>query len=148
VEAGMITRVDHVHVTTTDMDQSIAFYTDLLGFKFLRRGRFGPSENHYEFAYVGLGDILLQLVPGPEPLGIARRPFALTVDNMERTLADLRMKGVEVTAERRPGSSFTGLTACVKDPSGVVIELREWDASDGPQYSDWQPEDAEVVRTA
>jgi catechol 2,3-dioxygenase-like lactoylglutathione lyase family enzyme len=144
----MITRIDHVHVTATDMDRSIAFYTQKLGFQFLRRVSFGPPENRRELAYVGLGDILLELLPGSEPEGMAARPLALTVVDMEGTLAGLRAKGVEVTQENRAGFSFGGRAASIKDPSGLTIELREWQAPDGPQYPSWQPERADVVRTA
>ena len=41
----MITGIDHVHVTTFDMDRSIDFYTNVLGFHFLRRVEFGPEDN-------------------------------------------------------------------------------------------------------
>lgn len=82
------------------MDESIAFYTNVLGFRFLRRANFGPPESRRELAYVGLGDFLLELLELPAgamevPSG-AGQPFALTVTDMEQTVADLRSKGVEV----------------------------------------------------
>ena len=61
----MITGIDHVHVTTFDMGKSIEFYTNVLGFHFLRRVEFGPEDARRELAYVGLGDILLELLPPP-----------------------------------------------------------------------------------
>lgn len=135
-----------------DMDESIAFYTEMLGFRFLRRATFGPPESRRELAYVGLGDFLLELLELPQgaaevPPG-AGRPFALTVSNMEQTVADLRSKGVEVDMDIRPGFSFDGLATAIKDPSGLVIELREWQGSDNPYYADWQPTRSDVVRTA
>ena len=145
----MITGVDHVHVTAVDMDKSIDFYTNLLGFHFLRRVEHGPADARRELAYVGLGDMLLELLPpaaGVELAGTAARPFALTVTDVKATVADLAAKGVEVSMAPRTGFSFSGLTAAIKDPSGLTIELREWQGGDGPQFPDWQPEREDVVR--
>ena len=146
----MITGIDHVHVTAVDMDKSIAFYTDVLGFHFLRRVAHGPADNRRELAYVGLGDMLLELLPpaanGADLTGIAARPFALTVTDVEATVAELEAKGVEVSMAPRTGFSFSGLTAAIKDPSGLTIELREWKGGDGPHYPDWQPEVEGAVR--
>ena len=58
----MITGIDHVHVTTFDMTKSIEFYTNVLGFHFLRRVEFGPEDARRELAYVG---------PGRHPAGAA-----------------------------------------------------------------------------
>ena len=147
----MITGIDHIHVYTKDMDQSIAFYTNVLGFRFLRRASFGTPENRRELAYVGLGDILLELLPlaagiTEVPSG-GNRPLCLTVADMDRTLVELQEKGVEITRSWE-GFSFSGRAASIKDPSGLDIELREWLTPDSPHYPDWQPTRADVVRTA
>ena len=119
----MITGIDHVHVTTFDMSKSIEFYTNVLGFHFLRRVEFGPEDARRELAYVGLGDILLELLPPPagvdKVVGTAQRPLALTVTDVDAVIADLEAKGVEVTTQPRPGFSFFGVTAVVTDPSGL-----------------------------
>ena len=61
----MIKRLDHVHVVAKDMDASIEFYTKALGFRLLRRVRFGPGGER-QLSYVGLGDMMIELVqPGP-----------------------------------------------------------------------------------
>ena len=147
----MITGIDHVHVTTFDMSKSIEFYTNVLGFHFLRRVEFGPEDARRELAYVGLGDILLELLPPPpgvdKVVGTAQRPLALTVTDVDAVIADLEAKGVEVTTQPRPGFSFFGVTAVVTDPSGLAIELREWRGGDGPHYDAWQPEVEGAVRT-
>mgnify|MGYP001027038770 CR=1 FL=1 len=143
-----IAGIDHVHAAANDLDASIAFYTQVLGFRFLRRVAFGPDDARRELAYVGLGDMLLELVPPVEPpaSGTAERPFALQVEDMPATIADLKAKGVAVDVEPRPGFSFGGLTAVIRDPSGLAIELREW-AGDDAHNPDWQPQRADVVRT-
>jgi glyoxylase I family protein len=147
----MIAGIDHVHVVYTDLDQSIDFYTNKLGFEFLRRVEFGRAEARRQLAYVGLNGVLLELLPvntpheGLVPEG-ATRPFCLTVVDMEQTVEEMRARGIEVVAETRPGFSFHGKVASIRDPSGLVIELREWALPDGPAYPDWQPEREDVVR--
>lgn len=143
----MIVGIDHIHVAAADMDRSIAFHTDVLGFRFLRRVIFGPPEARRELAYVGLGDLLLELL-APGPNDASSRPFALTVTDIESTVEELRHKGVEIETEPRDSFSLAGLTAAIKDPSGLTIELRQWQAPDGPHYPDWQPKRPDVVRTA
>ena len=146
----MITRIDHVHVVATDMDKSIAFYTDILGFRLVRRVQSGPQDARRELAYVGLGDVLLELLSPSQVAqiaGLATKPFALTVNDMAATLEELVSKGVEIVTPQRRGSFFEGLMAEIKDPSGLTIELREWH-NDSPDNLDWQPERADMVRTA
>ena len=93
MESGIATGIDYVQVTTFDMDKSIDFSTNVLGFHFLRRVEFGPEDSRRESAYLGLGDILLELLPRPpgvdKVVGTAQRPLALTVTNVDAVIADL-----------------------------------------------------------
>jgi glyoxylase I family protein len=143
----MFTQVDHVHVTTTDLDKSIDFYTQVLGFYLSRR----IEMNGRQSAYVGLGDVMLELSPPPRgsseiPPG-AVKPFALTVTDMDAALAHLRAHGVEIV-EERDAWTFSGRHAAIKDPCGIVIELRQWFAPDGPHNRDWRPARADITRLA
>ena len=49
---------------------------------------------------------------------------------------------------RKVGNYEEVLAAAIKDPSGLTIELREWNNGDGPQFPDWQPEREDVVRVS
>lgn len=152
----MISCIDHIEVNTEDLEKSIAFYTDILGFTLTRRVRYEGSSGR-QIAYVALGDQMLELL-GP----VQRRPdqgdpadggrigvrlFALRVDAMERTVDYLRSRGVEISSEPRPGGSFSGLRAEIRDPNGISIELREWQG-DGPSNAAWQPQGPGVTRIA
>ena len=147
----MIIRVDHVHVLTTDLNRSLDFWINMLGFRLERRVMFGPPERRRELAYAGLGNVLVEFLPPtdnghPELTGTTGRPLCLTVEGMEETIEELRKKGVEIATEIRPGFSFWGKVANIKDPCGIAIELREWRAPDAPYYPDWRPERADVVK--
>lgn len=145
----MITGVDHVHVMCKDLDQSIAFYTQVLGFRMLRRVVIDQGSSKLEVAFVGIGDMLVELFPLPpgteEVPAAAQQPFGVMVDDMDKTLAGLREHGVDVLEERL-GWTFSGRFAAIKDPSGVTIEIRQWYSDDGPYNQDWQPINPAVVR--
>ena len=146
----MILSIDHVHVLATDMDKSLDFYCNLLGFRLDRRVQFGPPERRRELAFAGLGNVFIEFLPPtdnghPDLTGTGARPLCLLVDDMEATIADLRAKGVEITTEIRPAFASHAWIAGIKDPSGLGIELRQFRAPDGP-YQPWVPERADVVR--
>ena len=137
----MIKRLDHVHVVAKDMDASIEFYTKVLGFTLLRRVRFGPGGDR-QLSYVGLGEVMIELVQPAhdgEFRGTEARPIGLSVDDLDAAVAGFKANGVEVVNEPARGFSFGGRQAVIRDPSGLVIEVRQWDASDSPMNADWEP---------
>ena len=136
-------RIDHVHAVATDLDASIAFYGKL-GFRLLRRVEFGPDDDRKQLAYVGNGGTVIELVTPRDPAdpiggGTGARPFAMTVADAEAAVRELEALGVEVVTQPRPGFSFGGKTAVIKDPSGIEIELREWGGGDSREYPAWRP---------
>jgi lactoylglutathione lyase len=146
----MITRVDHVHVVARDMDASVAFYTMALGFTLLRRVQFGPDGSR-QLCYVGLGEVMLELVQpshADEFQGTEARPIGVSVDDLDASIAHFRQLGVEVVNEPGRGFSFGGRQAVIRDPSGLLIEVRQWDDNDYPMSTDWQPARDDVIRIA
>lgn len=142
-------RIDHVHAVATDLDASIAFYGKL-GFKLLRRVEFGPDGDRKQLAYVGNRGTVIELVMPRDPAdpiggGTGARPFAMYVEDAGAAVRELESQGVEVVVQPRPGFSFSGKTAVIKDPSGLEIELREWGGGDSPAYPSWEPSRADVV---
>ena len=146
----MITRVDHVHVVARDMDASVAFYTEALGFTLLRRVRFGPDGSR-QLCYIGLGGMMIELVqPGHADAfqGTEARPLGISVDDLDATIAQFKEAGIEVVNEPGRAFSFGGRQAVIRDPSGLLIEVRQWDSDDYPMSPDWQPEREDVIRIA
>lgn len=80
--------------------------------------------------------------------GMWPRPLALRVTEVQQTLEELRQKGVEVVSEPSEGFSFDGVTAVIRDPHGLLIELREWRAGDSPANDAWRATRPGAVRTA
>ncbi len=154
----MITGLDHVEIVTNDMDASIRFYTEALGFKLTRRTRLsGRAGGLAEIGHLTLGGIMIELLryqdearareaaPVPE-LGV--KLMALRVTDMAKTLEQLRARGIEPSWGPNPGGAFNGIRAEIKDPHGNSIELREWLDGDGPDNLDWQPSRPDVERIA
>ena len=153
----MIQCVDHVEVVTPNMDESIDFYTKVLGFKLARRVAYPQSENAQaprEIAYLTLGALMLEFLGGngeateraPNQVGV--KLVALRVDDMEKTLGELKTHGVEPSWGPNPGATFDGFRAEIRDPHGNSIELREWRDGDRADNARWKPARPGMVRTA
>lgn len=143
----MIQSFSHIYLPVRDIDESIAFYTEKLGFTLLRK--YTTSGNLS--AYVNLNDILLEFSLSqntPSVDGRSELRIGLIVDDLDATLANLTAKGVVIGREPWQAATFWGRQCQIMDPSGYRISLREYRAPDGPSYPDWQPEHDTVVRLA
>jgi lactoylglutathione lyase len=147
-ENAVITSFSHIYHRVRDLDESIAFYTGRLGFNLLRRYDIDGRES----AYVGLGDVLLEMsaarspaeLPGPD----GERRLGLTVTDLDGVMAGLKGAGVVIVQEAYDARTFWGRQAAIKDPNGYIISLREWRAPDNPHFEGWQPAHQGVHRSA
>jgi lactoylglutathione lyase len=141
----MIKGFSHIYLPTRDLEESIDFYTQKLGFKLLRKYRMGEHPS----AYVELNGILLELTHSdntPSVDGRSELRIGLEVPDMDAALTELKGKGVEVVREPWAALTFWGRQAQIREPSGYLISIREWREPDGPQFKDWQPEHDNVER--
>jgi lactoylglutathione lyase len=141
--AGMVTSICHIPYRVRDIDETVAFFTEMFGFNLLRRWE---AADGWGGAYLEMGNVLLEVnkvtseadLPAP---GVLVRNLGLTVSDLDAALKELTAKGVKVGIEPFEPRTFWGRQAGVFDPSGYIISLREWRAPDGPTYPDWQPLD-------
>ena len=126
----MFKRIDHVEITTDNLQKTLAFYCDVLGFLIKSRIEMNrpPLE---EIIYLTLGDTMLEILSVKEAVPVSTAPWqagyrmmALEVDNMEKTITYLTSKGVKLS--RPPIVTESSLRAEIKDPNGISIELRQW----------------------
>ncbi len=126
----MFKRIDHVEITTGKLEESIAFYRDVLGFRVRERIKLDLAPV-YEIVYMMLGDTTLELIGAKDPPVAALQPWqigyrmmAIEVEDMDKALAYLKTKGIEPSK----GPVTTGKTkrAEIKDINGVSMELRQW----------------------
>jgi glyoxylase I family protein len=130
----MFKRIDHVEIVTDQLDRTVQFYTDVLGFRVKARDRIERSGLGVpiDLVYLDLGGTVVELIsyigasvdpaPGKEHLGY--RMIALEVEDMQKTTDYLRTKGVEVVWGPRVRETYSRAEIC--DPNGYHIELREW----------------------
>jgi catechol 2,3-dioxygenase-like lactoylglutathione lyase family enzyme len=130
----MFKRIDHVEIVTDQLDRTVQFYTDVLGFRVKARDRIESSGLGVpiDLVYLDLGGTVVELIsyegasvdPAPEKEHLGYRMIALEVDDMDKTTDYLGSKGVEIVWGPRVRESYSRAEIC--DPNGYRIELREW----------------------
>ena len=124
-------RMLHTMLRVGDLDRSIAFYTDVLGMKLLRRKVY-PS-GRFTLAFLGYGpeseQTVLELTHNWDTssyeLGDAYGHIALGVEDIRSTCAAISGKGGRVVREPGPMKHGSTVIAFVEDPDGYKVELIE-----------------------
>ena len=144
----MLQKLFHVNICVRDMERSIRFYEDL-GFTKVKDftlddpsvgDALGLKVKKLRGVFMRLGDDpdspvldLVQFIDPPpqgQPyptlnnIGICR--IAFTVDDIDRTYADLQAKKVQCLAPLKKIKGPDGATigvVCFKDPDGAILEL-------------------------
>ena len=119
----------HTMLRVGDLDRSIAFYTETLGMKLLRKSV--NEEYKYTLAFVGYADESEQAVieltynwgTDSYDLGNAFGHVALGADDIYETCENIRKAGGRITREPGPVLGGTTEIAFVEDPDGYKIEL-------------------------
>ncbi len=113
----MIRKLKFVSIPTRDQDRALEFYTEKLGFKVMTDQPFSPSQRWIELQIPGADTrVVLFTADGQaDRIGSAFNG-AFQSDDVEKTYAELRERGVEFTGE--PAKQPWGTFATFKDPDG------------------------------
>ena len=122
-------RLLHTMLRVGDLDRSIAFYTEVLGMRLLRRNDY--PEGKFTLAFVGYQDesegAVLELTHnwGVESyeLGTAYGHIALAVPDAYAACEAIKARGGKVVREAGPMKHGTTVIAFVEDPDGYKVEL-------------------------
>ena len=122
-------RLLHTMLRVADLEKSIAFYTQVLGMKEIRRAE--NPDYRYTLAFVGYADESEQAVieltynwdTDSYDLGNAYGHIALEFDDIYTACEQIKQRGGIVTREPGPVLGGTTEIAFVKDPDGYAIEL-------------------------
>jgi lactoylglutathione lyase len=117
----------HTRMRVSDMEQTIQFYTYVLGLEVLER-KTSPRGSHLAFLKVPNSEELIELTSfppsGPVTVQEDLIHLAFQVENLDDTIASLNAKGVKVTdgpTRTSSGSRFIFIDA----PDGYEVELIE-----------------------
>ena len=134
----MIKTIDHIGIMTNDLQQSVEFYTDVLGFSVSRKIEMEKVGLTAVFVEKDGSKIELMKYKGKQipkrsevaklKLGGSSIPIndhiTFSVDDIEAATTELKEKGVVFNLE--PIQLEGGMKlATFKDPEGVMIELVE-----------------------
>lgn len=113
-------KIKYTTMIVDDMDESIKFYTEVMGFEIDSQYNLGPAGAITLLK--GEGETMVELIKNPvnEP-GLFS--MGIDVEDLNATLEDLRAKGAKVTMEPTPIT--VGTLAFIEDPNGVRIALIE-----------------------
>lgn len=122
-------RLLHTMIRVGDLDRSIAFYTETLAMKLLRRKDFPGGK--FTLAFLGYGDesenTALELTHNWETshydLGNGYGHIAIGVDDVYAACERIRESGGNVVREPGPMMHGSTIIAFVEDPDGYKIEL-------------------------
>ena len=123
-------RVDHVEIVPKRAEETIDFYVNILNFKIRSRSevKVPPMK---EVIYLELGDTVIEIISADDPKPksenaweVGYRGIALEVEDMAKAVDYLKGKGIPIAREPVDlGDSFRGE---IRDPDGLIIELRQW----------------------
>ncbi len=121
--------IGHVAIKAKDIDKSIHFYTEQLGFPEILRLNY--SDGSLFLVYLRVTDTqYLELFPNgvgdraPDRNAVAVNHLCLIADDIEGSLAELARAGVALTRELRVGPDGNR-QAWIEDPDGNRIEIME-----------------------
>ena len=126
----MFKRVDHVEIVPRRAEETINFYVNILGFRVKSRNevKMPPIK---EVIYLELGDTVIEIIsvdnPKPKsknPWEVGCRGIALEVEDMAKAVDYLKGKGIAIA--REPVDLGDSLRGEIRDPDGLMIEIRQW----------------------
>ena len=122
-------RLLHTMIRVGDLDRSIAFYTQVLGMKELRRKDY--PDGRFTLAFVGYGDeadhTVIELTHNWDTksyeIGTGFGHLAVGVPDAYKACEEVAAKGGKVTRPAGPMKHGGSVIAFVEDPDGYKIEF-------------------------
>jgi catechol 2,3-dioxygenase-like lactoylglutathione lyase family enzyme len=123
----MFNKIDHVEIVTGNLDRTLKFYMEIIGFRIIQRMNPGRPPIG-EIVFIELGGTMIEVFSIKEPAPSSEetwrtgcRKFALEVDDLDKTVEYLKTKGIELSEEVMSVENLK--RAEIKDPDGLSIEI-------------------------
>lgn len=122
-------RILHTMLRVGNLDRALAFYTEVLGMRQLRRADY--PDGRFTLAFVGYGDesanAVLELTHNWDTtayeIGTGYGHVAIEVDDAYKACDEIKRRGGVVVREAGPMKHGTTVIAFVQDPDGYKVEL-------------------------
>lgn len=123
----MLSALDHLALTTRDVDRCVDFYTRVLG---MRRVEYGPGRLalHFGAQKINVRSETVSVSPLPEKATPGSLDLCfLSSRPLHEVLEHLRENSIEIVEGpvARSGAQFPLLSVCVRDPDGNLVEIAE-----------------------
>lgn len=111
-------KIKYTTMIVKDMDESVKFYKDVMGFEVDSQYDLGPAGTITLLK--GEGETMVELIKNPvDETGLFS--VGMDVEDVNATVKELKSKGAKVTMEPTPIT--VGTLAFIEDPNGVKIAL-------------------------
>jgi lactoylglutathione lyase len=129
----------HTMLRVGNLEESLKFYTEVLGMKLLRQKEY--PDGKFTLAFVGYGDesdhTVLELTYNwgvtEYNLGDAYGHIAIGVDDIYATCDEIKARGGKVSREPGPMKHGSTVIAFVQDPDGYKVELIQLNQANSTQ---------------
>ena len=127
----MIQKIDHIGIAVADLEEALKLYRDILGLEVAKTEDFQGMK----IAFIPIGDTEFELLQPTDPNGALAKflekrgegiqHIALRVDDVEKSLEELKGKGLRVIDEKpRPGAGGASIAFFhPKSTGGVLLEI-------------------------
>ena len=116
-------RLNHVQITVPNLDDAIAHYTKVLGFRVAYRLPVPEGRPATTFLQISR-DTFLEVAPAAAGVVPGITHIGLWSDDINATVAQLRRAGATV-ADARAGGTTGAKLLTVTDPLGIRLEINE-----------------------
>ena len=116
-------RINHVGIRVTNFEESLTFYTQVMGFK--EAYRFPSPDGKPSTTFLQINrDTFIEMAPpdGKQPAGLTH--IGVYSEDAQASVMQFRRAGVTV-ADSRPSENSGSRLANVTDPDGIRVEINE-----------------------
>lgn len=111
-------KIKYTTMIVNNMDESIKFYTEVMGFEIDSQYDLGPAGSITLLK--GEGETMIEIIENPKD-EVGLFSIGMDVENLDITIKELKSKGAKVTME--PTQVTVGVLAFIEDPNGIRIAL-------------------------
>jgi catechol 2,3-dioxygenase-like lactoylglutathione lyase family enzyme len=117
-------RLNHVGIAVKDMQESLNFYTKVMGFRVAFGGTTPDGKPGTTYLQISR-DTFLEVAPASANLPEGITHIGIQADDEDATVKRLRVGGATVTDPRISPALSKSKLANVTDPNGIRLELNE-----------------------